>query len=83
MDFTIPADGSWKTRRARCPSSPATLRRWSAHSEFLDYRREHARTRFEHVSRHHRRYWITEGCDEIRIRHGAGIVFGREAKHGA
>ncbi|HVM98526.1 MAG TPA: acyl-CoA dehydrogenase family protein [Candidatus Acidoferrales bacterium] len=35
---------------------------------------------FEHIYRHHRRYRITEGSDEIQIRRVAGILFGREAK---
>jgi alkylation response protein AidB-like acyl-CoA dehydrogenase len=35
---------------------------------------------FEHLYRHHRRYRITEGSDEIQIRRIAGILFGREAK---
>jgi acyl-CoA dehydrogenase len=35
---------------------------------------------FEHISRHHRRYRITEGSDEIQIRRVAGIMFGRRAK---
>ncbi|MBW2312734.1 MAG: acyl-CoA dehydrogenase family protein [Deltaproteobacteria bacterium] len=37
---------------------------------------------FEHIYRHHRRYRITEGSDEIQIRRVAGILFGREAKRG-
>jgi len=37
---------------------------------------------FEHIYRHHRRYRITEGADEIQIRRIAGILFGREAKRG-
>lgn len=36
---------------------------------------------FEHIYRHHRRYRITEGSDEIQIRRVAGIMFGRKAKH--
>jgi alkylation response protein AidB-like acyl-CoA dehydrogenase len=36
---------------------------------------------FEHIYRHHRRYRITEGSEEIQIRRVAGIMFGREAKH--
>ncbi len=35
---------------------------------------------FEHIFRHHRRYRITEGAEEIQIRRVAGIMFGREAK---
>ena len=35
---------------------------------------------FEHIYRHHRRYRITEGSDEIQLRRVAGILFGREAK---
>jgi alkylation response protein AidB-like acyl-CoA dehydrogenase len=35
---------------------------------------------FEHIYRHHRRYRITEGSDEIQIRRVAGILFGRQAK---
>jgi acyl-CoA dehydrogenase len=37
---------------------------------------------FEHIYRHHRRYRITEGSDEIQIRRVAGIMFGRQAKRG-
>jgi alkylation response protein AidB-like acyl-CoA dehydrogenase len=37
---------------------------------------------FEHIYRHHRRYRITEGSDEIQLRRVAGILFGREAKRG-
>jgi acyl-CoA dehydrogenase len=37
---------------------------------------------FEHIYRHHRRYRITEGSDEIQIRRVAGILFGRAAKRG-
>ena len=37
---------------------------------------------FEHIYRHHRRYRITEGSDEIQIRRVAGILFGRQAKRG-
>jgi alkylation response protein AidB-like acyl-CoA dehydrogenase len=35
---------------------------------------------FEHIYRHHRRYRITEGSEEIQIRRVAGILFGRAAK---
>jgi acyl-CoA dehydrogenase len=35
---------------------------------------------FEHIYRHHRRYRITEGSDEIQLRRVAGVMFGREAK---
>jgi alkylation response protein AidB-like acyl-CoA dehydrogenase len=35
---------------------------------------------FEHIYRHHRRYRITEGSDEIQIRRIAGVLFGRAAK---
>jgi alkylation response protein AidB-like acyl-CoA dehydrogenase len=35
---------------------------------------------FEHIYRHHRRYRITEGSDEIQLRRVAGILFGRDAK---
>jgi alkylation response protein AidB-like acyl-CoA dehydrogenase len=35
---------------------------------------------FEHIYRHHRRYRITEGSEEIQIRRVAGILFGRSAK---
>ncbi len=35
---------------------------------------------FEHIYRHHRRYKITEGSDEIQLRRVAGILFGRAAK---
>ncbi len=35
---------------------------------------------FEHIYRHHRRYRITEGSDEIQIRRVAGVLFGRQAK---
>ena len=35
---------------------------------------------FEHIYRHHRRYRITEGSEEIQIRRVAGILFGRGAK---
>jgi len=31
---------------------------------------------FEHIYRHHRRYRITEGADEIQIRNAAGHLFG-------
>ena len=35
---------------------------------------------FEHIYRHHRRYRITEGAEEIQIRRVAGVLFGREIK---
>jgi alkylation response protein AidB-like acyl-CoA dehydrogenase len=35
---------------------------------------------FEHIYRHHRRYRITEGSEEIQIRRVAGILFGKQAK---
>jgi len=35
---------------------------------------------FEHIYRHHRRYRITEGSEEIQLRRVAGVMFGREAK---
>lgn len=35
---------------------------------------------FEHIYRHHRRYRITEGAEEIQIRRVAGIMFGKKAK---
>ena len=35
---------------------------------------------FEHIYRHHRRYRITEGSDEIQIRRVAAILFGKSAK---
>ncbi len=31
---------------------------------------------FEHIYRHHRRYRITEGSDEVQIRKAAGFLFG-------
>lgn len=31
---------------------------------------------FEHIYRHHRRYRITEGADEIQMRRIAGYMFG-------
>jgi alkylation response protein AidB-like acyl-CoA dehydrogenase len=31
---------------------------------------------FEHIYRHHRRYRITEGADEIQKRRVAGYLFG-------
>lgn len=37
---------------------------------------------FEHIYRHHRRYRITEGSDEIQLRRVAGVLFGREPKRG-
>jgi acyl-CoA dehydrogenase len=37
---------------------------------------------FEHIYRHHRRYRITEGSDEIQIRRVAGVMFGRSVKRG-
>ena len=33
-------------------------------------------TPFEHIYRHHRRYRITEGSEEIQIRRVAGALFG-------
>jgi len=33
-------------------------------------------TPFEHIYRHHRRYRITEGADEIQMRKVAGVLFG-------
>jgi alkylation response protein AidB-like acyl-CoA dehydrogenase len=35
---------------------------------------------FEHIYRHHRRYRITEGAEEIQIRRVAGVLFGRKIK---
>jgi acyl-CoA dehydrogenase len=35
---------------------------------------------FEHIYRHHRRYRITEGAEEIQLRRVAGILFGKQAK---
>jgi alkylation response protein AidB-like acyl-CoA dehydrogenase len=35
---------------------------------------------FEHIYRHHRRYRITEGSDEIQLRRIAGVLFGRRPK---
>ncbi len=35
---------------------------------------------FEHIYRHHRRYRITEGAEEIQIRRVAGVMFGRKVK---
>ncbi len=35
---------------------------------------------FEHIYRHHRRYRITEGSDEIQLRRIAGVMFGKTAK---
>jgi acyl-CoA dehydrogenase len=37
---------------------------------------------FEHIYRHHRRYRITEGSDEIQLRRIAGVLFGRKPKTG-
>ncbi|MEX1281181.1 MAG: acyl-CoA dehydrogenase family protein [Acidimicrobiia bacterium] len=34
----------------------------------------------EHIYRHHRRYRITEGSDEIQLRRIAGVMFGRRPK---
>lgn len=35
---------------------------------------------FEHIYRHHRRYRITEGAEEIQIRRVAGVMFGKRVK---
>jgi len=35
---------------------------------------------FQHIYRHHRRYRITEGSEEIQIRRVAAILFGKQAK---
>ena len=35
---------------------------------------------FEHIYRHHRRYRITEGAEEIQIRRVAGVMFGKTVK---
>jgi alkylation response protein AidB-like acyl-CoA dehydrogenase len=35
---------------------------------------------FEHIYRHHRRYRITEGAEEIQLRRVAGVMFGKQAK---
>ena len=35
---------------------------------------------FERIYRHHRRYRITEGSEEIQIRRVAGVMFGKQAK---
>lgn len=35
---------------------------------------------FEHIYRHHRRYRITEGSEEIQLRRVAGVMFGKSAK---
>ena len=35
---------------------------------------------FEHIYRHHRRYRITEGSEEIQLRRVAGVMFGKAAK---
>ncbi|MFL2697081.1 MAG: acyl-CoA dehydrogenase family protein [Acidimicrobiales bacterium] len=35
---------------------------------------------FEHIYRHHRRYRITEGSEEIQIRKVAGKLFGFAAR---
>ena len=36
---------------------------------------------FEHIYRHHRRYRITEGADEIQLRRAAGYLFGFMKQH--
>ena len=36
---------------------------------------------FEHIYRHHRRYRITEGADEIQMRRAAGYLFGFMRQH--
>jgi len=36
---------------------------------------------FEHIYRHHRRYRITEGADEIQMRRVAGYLFGFMSQH--
>ncbi|NQY03601.1 MAG: acyl-CoA dehydrogenase family protein [Halieaceae bacterium] len=36
---------------------------------------------FEHIYRHHRRYRITEGADEIQMRRAAGYLFGMMKQH--
>ena len=36
---------------------------------------------FEHIYRHHRRYRITEGADEIQMRRAAGYLFGFMSQH--
>ncbi len=36
---------------------------------------------FEHIYRHHRRYRITEGADEIQMRRAAGYLFGFMKQH--
>jgi alkylation response protein AidB-like acyl-CoA dehydrogenase len=36
---------------------------------------------FEHIYRHHRRYRITEGADEIQLRRAAGYLFGFMRQH--
>ena len=48
------------TRPCRCTAASATRRH----------------TQFEHIYRHHRRYRITEGAEEIQMRRVAGYLFG-------
>ncbi len=58
------------------PRQPARLRRGrlgDAGAWRLGYSRH---KQFEHIYRHHRRYRITEGSEEIQIRNVAGHMFG-------
>jgi alkylation response protein AidB-like acyl-CoA dehydrogenase len=36
---------------------------------------------FEHIYRHHRRYRITEGSEEVQMRRVAGYLFGFAGPH--
>jgi len=70
------------TDRSRCATTARTgscARRGSGDPDArrIGYTRHKP---FEHIYRHHRRYRITEGSEEIQIRRVAGVMFGKRAK---
>ena len=58
------------------PREPARLQRRRPRDAGARGHRLHAHKPFEHIYRHHRRYRITEGSEEIQLRKIAGHLFG-------
>ncbi len=64
---------NYRANRLVCDAADQAMQTWGG----MGYTR-HAP--FEHIYRHHRRYRITEGSEEIQLRRVAGVMFGQAVK---
>ena len=78
MEVTRPGlDGNYRANRLVCDAADRAIQ---VHGG-IGYTRHKP---FEHIYRHHRRYRITEGSEEIQLRKMAGHLFGfMGSRHGS